>query len=225
MGTHLQLHHLAVPGAAQNERSRFSINLLSLSTRKHYALIVYVVQSPHFDRHHVPFFKERTWNGPGFKITLMQYNVQIAIQIQRKILWLNNYYTSVNNWEKKEVILDLSRRSFIQEWLWPKGSGMKVLEILWTQKRPKLKKNKCMFSLSSHTWSIGAGRPSAGAFSAEVLLPVVMGGSWFPRAVSCRNKPRIRSLWTIIPYISPFLFSRRWTHCLCNKPKLTYFAA
>jgi hypothetical protein len=132
MGTHLQLHHLAVPGAAQNERSRFSFNLLSLSTRKHYVLIVYVVQSPHFDRHHVPFFKERTWNGPGFKITLMQYNVQIAIQIQRKILWLNNYYTSVNNWEKKEVILDLSRRSFIQEWLWPKGSGMKVLEILWT---------------------------------------------------------------------------------------------
>lgn len=76
MGTHLQLHHLAVPGAAQNERSRFSINLLSLSTTRHYVLIVYVVQSPHFDRHHVPFFKERTWNGPGFKITLTENAVQ-----------------------------------------------------------------------------------------------------------------------------------------------------
>jgi hypothetical protein len=148
MGTHLQLHHLAVPGAAQNERSRFSINFLSLSTRRHYVLIVYVVQSPHFDRHHVPFFKERTWNGPGFKITLTENAVQCpnCNKLQRKILWLNNYYTSVNKWEKKEkVVLDLSRRSFIQKWLWPKGSGMKVLEILWTQKRPKLKKNKCMF--------------------------------------------------------------------------------
>lgn len=75
-GTHLQLHHLAVPGAAQNERSRFSINLLSLSTRRHYVLIVYVVQAPHFDRHHVPFFKERTWNRPGFKITLTENAVQ-----------------------------------------------------------------------------------------------------------------------------------------------------
>lgn len=76
MGTRLQLHHLAVPGAAQNERSRFSINFLSLSTRRHYVLIVYAVQSPRFDRHHVPFFKERTWNGPGFKITLTENAVQ-----------------------------------------------------------------------------------------------------------------------------------------------------
>jgi hypothetical protein len=56
---------------------------------------------------------------------------------------------------------------------------MKVLKISWTQKMPRLKKNKCMFIFQVIS-NLLEGCPLTSVVFDKILLLVVVGGSWFP---------------------------------------------